>query len=444
MVNKFCFFKRFLFLVVFCFASILFAENVSVHKYCVIELSDTVQPVSAEFIVNKINEANKANKYFLIIITLNTPGGLLASTEDITSAIMKSNVPVSVFVYPSGGKAASAGFFILLSSDFPAMAPATNTGAAHPVSAMPSFMSKGIDKEGKQSKGEKTPEKEKALEYASAFIRSIAQQRERPVDLAEKAVRESKAYTTNECIKNGLIDFVAKDRFELASKIAKEKLGLEGEIVESKVYKYSFREKLLSMLASPQIVYLLFLAGVIGVFIEIKSPGVVFPGLFGAICLILFFYATKTIPVNFAGVLFIILAVILLVLEFKVVSYGFLTIGGLVSMIIGSAMLFKSDLPGFSISLTSLIFVSFIVSAFVVFMLRMIVKTQLKKPEVGIESYIGKVAVSVTEINNNGGKIFFNGEYWNAKSDTTIDKEKKVIIINKNDNMVLTVKEKEE
>lgn len=439
MNKKFCFFK--LIIISFFIVTLNFclAQEKKVFKYSLIELDDTIQPVSAEFIKKRIEEINKNKDSSLIIITLNTPGGLLASTEDITSAILKSEIPVSVFVSPSGGKAASAGFFILLSSDFPAMAPATNTGAAHPVSAMPSFISK-LEKEGEKPQ---VPEMEKALEYACAFIRSIAEKRGRPIEYAEKAVRESKAYTAEESLKIGLIDFIEKDYQLLAAKIANEKLGLDGEIIQGKVYQYNFREKLLSMLASPQIVYLLFLAGVIGIFIEIKSPGVIFPGLFGALCLILFFYATKVIPINFAGVLFIALATILFVLEFKVVSYGFLTIGGIVSMLIGSAMLIDSDLPGFSLSFTQLIFISILVSAFMIFILRLIIKTQFKPHESGLDSFIGKSGEALTDIDKTG-KIFFFGEYWNVISNEFIKKGKKVVIIDKDDNMVLKVKEKEE
>lgn len=422
---------------------ICIGNEIPLHKYSIIKLDDTIQPVSAEFLSESIKEINDKNVSFLIIISLNTPGGLLASTEDITSEIIKSKIPVSVFVSKTGGKAASAGFFILLSSDYPAMAPATSTGAAHPVSAMPSFITKQVEQNGEKGKEKVAPEKEKALEYASAFIRTLAEKRGRPIEYAEKAVRESKAYTAKESLQYGLIDFIETNEHNLARKIGEEKLNLKGEFVVSKIYEYSFREKLLSMLASPQIVYLLFLAGVIGVFIEIKSPGVIFPGLFGAICLILFFYATKTIPINFAGALFIILAVILFLLEFKVVSYGFLTIGGIISMIIGSAMLINNDLPGFSLSISQILWFSLILSAFMIFMIRLIVKTQFKPNESGVESYIGKSGVAVTEINKEG-KIFFYGEYWNAFSNSKIEKGKKVIIIGKDENMNLEVKEKEE
>jgi len=437
MNKKFCFFKLLIFSFIFSLLNLCYAQEGKVYNFVVIELGDTIQPVSAEFLIKTIEEINNKNTDFLIIIALNTPGGLLASTEDITSAILSSKIPISVYVSPTGGKAASAGFFILLSSDFPAMASATNTGAAHPVSLMPSFFTK----EGKKVETKGNVGEEKALEYASAFIRSIAEKRGRPIEFAEKAVRESKAYTANESLELGLIDYIEKDYDLLASRIANDKLGINGKIVQRVVFRYSFREKLLSMLASPQIVYLLFLAGILGIFIEIKSPGTIFPGLFGALCLIMFFYATKTIPINFAGVLFIVLAVILFMLEFKVVSYGFLTIGGIVSMLIGSAMLIDSDLPGFAISTTELLFSAFLISVIFIFILRFIVKIQSQNPVSGLGSYIGKVGESITEISHSG-KIFFNGEYWNAESTNTIEKGKKVIIIDKSDNMVLKVKEK--
>ncbi len=405
----------------------------------VLHVNDTIQPVSAEFIqehLKRINEDKTAN---LVIIMLNTPGGLLTSTRDITSAIMSSRIPVSVYVHPTGSRAASAGFFILLSSDFPAMTPGTNAGAAHPVSAMPSFQQKKQEQEGT------TPQKdvmgEKMEEDTAAFMRSIAEKRNRPIDVAERAVRESKAWSAAECLELGLIDLTAESVRDLISKLGELHPELDlGDPATVRIteHDYSFREQLLSKLASPELVYLLFLAGIIGIFIELKSPGVVFPGLFGAICLILFFYATRILPVNFAGILFIILAVILFALELKIVSYGFLTIGGIVSMIIGSAMLFKRDLPGLAISPWTIIILSLGFAALVILLVNLVIKAHMNRPMAGEEMLVGMEGTAAGDFDRKG-KIFVNGEYWDAVTQDPVTRGQTVQVLEVR-NMKLVVK----
>ena len=414
-------------------------------EVAVLHLQDTIQPVSAEFVTHSLARINKDNKAKLAIIVLDTPGGLLTSTRDITTAIMSSKIPVSVYVHPKGGRAASAGFFILLASDFPAMTPGTNAGAAHPVSAIPFFNPSKAPEQPDKEKQPSSVMEGKAVEDTAAFIRSIAEERKRPVEIAEQAVRESKAWSTDECLKLGLIDVKAESVSELIVKLATAypELGItDPESIEKVESHYSFREKLLSKLASPELIYLLFLAGVIGVFVELKSPGVVFPGLFGAICLILFFYATRIIPVNFAGALFIILAVILFALEFKIVSYGFLTIGGIVSMIIGSAMLIKSDLPGLSLGIGPILLISGMFMVFLFIMLRLVVKAHLNRPMAGRESLVGMTGTAAASFERNG-KVFVNGEYWDVRSTSPIQKDQTVRVTEVK-NMILIVNPFEE
>ncbi len=404
----------------------------------IIKFDDTVQPVSAEFVISSIKEFNEAGNVDLILIELNTPGGLLKSTREIVSAIFESKIPVCVYVYPSGSQAASAGFFILMSGNYAAMSDGTNAGAAHPVSLMPGFSIN--EKKDKEKKNENILA-EKIVEDTAAFIRSIAEKKGRSVEYCEKAVRESKSYTAKECLKYGLIDYIEAEPESLVKKIATEKLGIKAEGVVFITKDYSLREKILSILASPEIAYLLFLAGVIGIFIEIKSPGAVFPGLFGAICLILFFFSTKVLPVSIAGMLFIVLGVLLIIMEFKIVSYGFLTLGGLFSMVVGSLMLFKSDLPGLTLSPYSIIFSALLFGILFAVIVYFIVQSQKEKIHTGKESFIGRKAEAVVDFENGKGKVFFNGEYWDAECvDNCEIKKGDRVLITGVDEMTLKIK----
>ena len=424
-----------------CIAVMLFSlfsfagENAPV---AVIHVPDTIQPVSAQFILDALKDANDNPDVRLIIIILNTPGGLLASTRDITSTIFSSAKPVAVYVHPAGGRAGSAGFFILLSADFAAMTPGTNAGAAHPVSAIP-FLNGRSEK-----KGDSVMEG-KMVEDTAAFIRAIAEKRNRAVEPAELAVRKSIAYSAKECMDKKLVDFLAPSTDDLIHQIAAAhpelKLPVSGE-VKTKNYHYSFREKLLSRLASPELVFLLLLAGVIGIFIEMKTPGAVFPGLFGAICLILFFFSTRIIPVNFAGILFIVMAIVLFAMEVKVVSYGFLTIGGIVSMVIGSAMLFKHDLPGMGIPMGTVFAISLFVAVLVILLVRLVLKAHLNQPLAGKESLVGMAGFAVRSFEKKG-KVFVNGEYWDAVTAEPVEKQQEIEVV-KVANMLLHIKSKEE
>jgi len=403
----------------------------------VLHLQDTIQPVSAEFVDHSLTAINEDGQAKLVVILLDTPGGLLTSTRDITTAIMSSEIPVSVYVHPKGGRAASAGFFILLASNYPAMTPGTNAGAAHPVSAIPAFQPPKSPDQPDANQQPSSVMNDKAVEDTAAFIRSIAEERGRPVEIAEQAVRISKAWSADECLELGLIDLKAESVADLVSQLATQypELGIENPDTAS-VTEYQ------SKLASPELVYLLFLAGIIGIFIELKSPGVVFPGLFGAICLILFFFATRIIPVNFAGALFIILAVILFILEFKIVSYGFLTIGGIVSMIIGSAMLIKSDLPGLSLGIGPILLISGMFLVFLFVMLRLVVKAHLNRPLAGRESLVGMTGTAAASFERNG-KVFVNGEYWDARSTSSVQKDQAIRVAEVK-NMILIVNPFEE
>ncbi|NOZ13976.1 MAG: nodulation protein NfeD [Acidobacteria bacterium] len=404
----------------------------------VIHVRDTIQPVSAQFILDALKDANENPEIRLIIIMLDTPGGLLSSTRDITGAIFASEKPVAVYVHPAGSRAASAGFFILLSANFAAMTPGTNAGAAHPVSAIPLFNSPS------ESKGKSSVMADKMVEDTAAFIRAIAEKRGRAVVPAELAVRKSLAYSAKECKEKNLINFLALSTDDLVHRIAAANPQLNLPVagpVTTLDYRYSFREKLLSRLASPELVFLLLIAGVIGIFIEMKTPGAILPGLIGVTSLILFFFSMRILPISFAGILFIVLAVVLFVMEVKVVSYGFLTIGGIISMVIGSMMLFKHDLPGMGIPMGTIVIISLSVALLVILLLRLVVKAHLKQVISGEEGMIGMTGFAVQSFEKKG-KVFVNGEYWNAVSTAPVEKNQEIEIIQV-ENMVLHIKPKE-
>jgi len=327
--------KNVLLLLLFFFVPVFAAEDLNA-EIIVITVEGIVNPVMSEFITKSIDEAEK-EKASVLVIELDTPGGLDTSMRSIVKRIIASDVPVVVYVSPSGARAASAGVFITLAAHVAAMAPGTNIGAAHPV--------------GVGGKMDKTME-EKAVNDAAAYIKSLAEKRGRNAEWAEKAVRESVSVTEQEALKLNVIDVVAPDIKSLIDTIdQREVQGTAGkQIVQTKGIKIRYKEmglrhKILDIISDPNIAYLLMLLGFYGLFFELTNPGVVLPGVLGAFSLILALYSFQTLPVNYAGLLLIILAIVLFILEIKITSFGMLTVGGIISMTIGSIMLFDSPLP---------------------------------------------------------------------------------------------------
>lgn len=384
----------------------------------VINLEGVVNPVMSEFISKSINEA-ETEKADALIIELDTPGGLDTSMRSIVKKITSSEVPVIVYVSPGGARAASAGVFITLAAHVAVMAPGTNIGAAHPV--------------GVGGKMDKTLA-EKAVNDAAAYIKSIAEKRGRNAKWAEKAVRESVSITEKEALNLNVIDIIASDTKTLLDKI-------DGRIVETSLGKQTlktkgvhiqyrdigFRHKVLDIISNPNVAYLLMLIGFYGIFFEFTNPGAIFPGVIGAISLILAFYSFQTLPVNYAGLLLIILAIILFILEIKVASYGLLTIGGVISMLIGSLMLFESPLPFFRLSLKVILPAVLLTTLFFSLTIFLVIKAYRRKPVTGTEGLIGLEGEAKTAIHDYG-QILVHGEIWHAWSDQPINKGEKVII----------------
>ncbi|MGB9715152.1 MAG: NfeD family protein [Thermodesulfovibrionales bacterium] len=383
----------------------------------VITVNGVINPVSAEYIEKNIKKANE-KKVEALIIELDTPGGLDTSMRKIVKDIIGSEVPVIVYVSPSGSRAASAGVFITLAAHVAVMAPGTNIGAAHPV---------GI--------GEKMDKVmvEKATNDAAAYIKSLAERNGRNAKWAEDAVRKSISATEEEALKEGVIDLISKDLNSLLSDIDGKKVKtVMGEKVLStanaKIIReeMGFRHRILSLISDPNIAYILMLLGFYGLFFELTNPGAIFPGVMGGICLILAFYAFQTLPVNYAGLLLIILAIILFILEVKIVSHGVLTIGGIISMIIGSLMLFESPAPFMKLSLRIILPAVIITAIFFTLTLSLAFKAYKRKPVTGPEGLIGEEGIAGTDITKDGGMVLLHGERWSAYSDEPISKDEKV------------------
>lgn len=385
-----------------------------------LDVDGIVNPVMAEFIIKSIETAVKEGAE-AVVIQLDTPGGLDLSMRDIVKAILSSDVPIIVYVAPAGSRAASAGVFITYAAHIAAMAPGTNIGAAHPVAMG----------------GEKMDETmlKKVESDAVAYIKGIAGKRKRNAEWAEKAVRESASITAEEALKLKVIDFIAPDRKTLLASIDGKKVEvLSGEKTlktaraEVKDVRMGLRHRILNTITNPNVAYILMMLGLLGLYFELSNPGAILPGVVGAICLILAFYAFQTLSVNYAGLLLIALGIILFIAEIKVTSYGLLTIGGIIALTLGSLMLFESPLPFMRVSLWVVIPTVLAISSFFIFAVSMAIKTRFTKPAGGMEGLVGEEGVATTDLIPEG-KVFVHGEYWNALSDEEIRQGERVSVV---------------
>ena len=402
---KRCFIRRFylIALLLLLMPSFLFAQ-----KIFSITVKDGINPAVAEFIAQSIEKAEK-EKAEALIINLNTPGGLLSSTRDIVTDMMGSSVPVVVFVSPSGAHAGSAGVFITLAANIAVMAPGTNIGAAHPVSM--------------QGKGDAIM-MEKGTNDAAAFIRSIAAKRGRNIRWAEDAVRLSEAITEKEALEQNVIDLVANNQGDLLAKIdgMNVELANGSKVIHTKnatieSLEMGLFQQVLSKISDPNIAYILMMLGFFGLLFELFSPGAIFPGIVGVICLILAFYAMSSMPVNYAGVALIVFGILLFLLEIKIISHGVLAIGGIISVLLGSMILFRSSpTENFvSLSWSVILSVTAVSTAFFVFIITLGLRAQRLKPVSGGNALIGKTAQTI-EILDPTGHVKIVGETWNAES----------------------------
>lgn len=399
-----------------------------------IRISGIINPPISGFIRETIEDLEKKGASCLLIL-MDTPGGLDTSMREIVKAIMESDIPIIVYVYPPGARAASAGSIILLSAHIAAMAPGTNAGAAHPVT----IGREKIDKEMMQ----------KVVKDAEAYAKSIAAKRKRNVEWASKAVKESASVTAEEAFRINVIDFVANDVEDLLNKAhgksvetrhGKKTLSTKGKSPQEIEMPFKFR--FLSYISDPNVAYILMMIGLYGILFEIYNPGAIFPGVIGGICIILALYSFQALPISYAGLFLIILGVIFFILELKVVSHGLLAIAGIISIILGSIMLIDLPKSVLSISWKSILAVTLITAGFFLFVLSYAVKAQFSKVKTGKEGLIGEEGVAKTDVAPEG-KVMIQGELWSARSDEPI-KQGERVVVERVEGLVLKIKRKEE
>ncbi|MEE8553983.1 MAG: nodulation protein NfeD [Desulfobacterales bacterium] len=388
------------------------------NEIYVIKVSSSINPAVAEFLGKGINKAS-ADEVSCIIVELDTPGGLAESMREIVKAIFASKVPVVVYVAPSGARAASAGVMITMAADIAAMAPGTNIGAAHPVGAG-----------GKEIDGAMS---EKVVNDMVASAKSIAAKRGRNAEWVEKAIRKSVSVTETEALKGNVIDIVAKDLDDLIRQINGRKIEGKGVLrldnAKKIVLKEGLRTKILKTISDPNIAYILLMIGLAGLYFELSHPGAVLPGVVGGICIILAFFAMQTIPINYAGFLLIFLALVFFIMEMKITSYGLLSIAGIISLLLGSLMLFDSSDTDMRLSWGVLLPTIIMVSGFFVAISGLVFKSHLSKPITGARGLVGEIGV-VKEALMPEGKVFVHGELWKATSKDPIETGAKVRVLN--------------
>ncbi len=412
---------------------LLFAASLaSAQTVDVITVDATINPATADFIHESIQKA-AADGAECLVIRLNTPGGLLKSTRVIVTDLLSASVPVVVYVAPPGSQSASAGTFITLAAHIAAMAPGTNIGAAHPV--------------GLQGGEKDSIMNEKATNDAAAFIRSISEKRNRNVHWAEDAVRRSYSITETEALKDSVIDLIAKDLPDLLTAIDGRVVDVNGRSVtletrHARIVETSmdWKHKLLDILSDPNIAYIFFLLGLYGLLFELYNPGAILPGVVGAICIVVAFYSMHTLPINYAGVALILLAIVLFILELKVVSHGILAIGGIVSLLLGSVMLINSEssLEFVSLSWSVIIPAVLCTAAFFLFAIGMGIRAQRRKPATGSEGIVGETGEAMTDLNPEG-QVRVHGEFWNAVAESDSIPRGSAVVVRRVENLRLTV-----
>lgn len=416
---------RFIFVLPVIVLLVLSASHIQAEKTSeihIITVESIINPVSADYIVRSIDDAVEAGAT-IIIIELDTPGGLMTSMRQIVKAELEAKIPIIVYVSPSGSRAGSAGVFITMAAHIAVMDNGTNIGAAHPVAL-----------------GGSTPDSgstmwDKVTNDAVAQIRAIAEKRNRNADWAEKAVVESASITERVALELNVIDYIAPNIDSLLSSIQGDSVKLEDKVVildfeNTNIVRkeMNFRYTFLLKLSDPNIAYIFMMLGFYGIFFEFSNPGALFPGVLGGIFIILALFSFQTLPINWAGVALIIFAMILFILEIKVISYGGLTIGGIVAMVLGSIMLIDSPIPALQVSLSVIIPAVLLTASFFIISMYLYYKAQQMKSMTGMEGLIGDVGTARTDIDNQG-EVNIHGEIWKAFSDEPISAGESVEIV---------------
>ncbi len=403
------------------FAALLLCANLSQAAVVkVMTIDGAIGPITLKHVERaiKIAEDDKASA---LVVKLNTPGGVMETTLRITTAFMNSKVPVIVWIAPSGGRAASAGVYITYAAHVAAMASSTNIGSATPVSMGGEKMDSALVK--------------KIVNDAVANLQGSAEKRGRNKTWAERAVREGASIAYYEAVDSNIVDFLAEDIEELLAKAdgmvvampeSEDTLKVAGATHEE--VEKTFSESVLEVLTNPNIIFILFSLGTLGLAIELYNPGAILPGVVGAICLIIALYSMQTLPINYAGLALIVLAVVLFLLEIKVTSYGMLSVGGIISLILGGLFLIDSPEPALKVSLSVIITITICIGGFLIFVVGYVVKAQRKRVLTGFEGLIGQMG-KVSERIENEGMVYVAGALWKAVADEIIEKGEPVTIV---------------
>jgi membrane-bound serine protease (ClpP class) len=396
------------------------ADGVQAANVGLIKIDGAIGPATASYIGRAI-EASASRQDECLIIQLDTPGGLLDTTKEIVQKFYVSPVPTVVYVSPTGASAGSAGVFITLAADFAAMAPHTSIGAAHPVA---------IGVGGGDGKTDDVM-KQKMENYASSFIESIANKRNRNVEWAKSAVIESAAITAEKALELNVIEIIAKDIPELLKQLDGRKVNerrlntANAEVVEIPM---AAREKVFQLLWRPEVMFILMLVAIYGIIGELSNPGAIFPGVVGVIALILMLYMAAILPINIAGFALIVLALALFIADIYAPSHGVLTVGGVVSFFLGALMLFNRGGPAFRLSLSVIIPATVVTALFFIFIVGAGLKAQFLPVRAGRETMLGRVVPALSRIDASGGRVFVEGELWNAVSEGPVEKDELVEI----------------
>ncbi len=401
-----------------------------------LQINGEIEPILAEYIVSGIESANQANAS-LILITIDTPGGLDSAMRDIIAAVLHSRVPVVIYVTPSGSRAASAGFFILLSADVAAMSPGTDTGAASPL----------LEVAGNPVKIDDTLAR-KIMNEATAYLRSYASRRGRNVPLAVTAVTDAKAFSEREALDGHLVDLIAANTGALLTQLngrtitrldgSQQTLQLSDPTVE--LHLMSGRERILDRIVQPDAFFILLILGVLGLYVEFTHPGLFAPGVIGGIALVLALFAMHMLPVNFAGFLLIVLALILFVLEAKYPTHGVLGVGGAIAMLFGALMLIRSPITPGGVDVSTALAVTIPVALIAVFLMRLVLRSRRWKPATGVEQLVGSIGQMTEPVESPGssGTVLVHGELWRASASESIPKGGRVRV-SRVDGLTLTV-----
>jgi membrane-bound serine protease (ClpP class) len=375
-----------------------------------VRIDGVISPVTLRLVETALARA-QADKAQALVIQLDTPGGLERSMRAICQRLLNAEIPVIVWVGPTGARAASAGVFITLAGHVAAMAPATNIGAAHPVA-----VGGGVDKESLR----------KIENDAAAFVRTIAADRGRNADWAEKAVRQSVSITEREAVKLNVIDLVADSIPDLLAKVdgravktAKGTVTLATKAAMARPIEIGVRDRFLNVITDPNVAYVLMMLGTLGLIFELSNPGAILPGVIGGISLILAFFAFQSLPINFAGVLLILFAIVLFIAEVKVVSHGVLAIGGVVAMALGSLMLYDEPEAGFRVSWLVVVPTVAVTAGIFLFALTAGVRALARRPQLGAEALVGATGTAYEALTPQG-HIKLKGEIWRAVADRAV------------------------